>query len=298
MRPRRRALRRASAALAAALAFVLALPAASQQEQPFTALLDRLERLERELASLRASPQGVPAATASPPPGAEARFAVLEEQLRQLTDQIERAVFRLRRLDDTLSLAVRDLEERMAAVETGAEPASRPPPGAAPPLPTDAPPTDAQPPAEPPVAAPGGGESPPAAAAPPPPETTPEEEYESAFALLQRADYAAAEAALRDFVARRPEHNLSGNAWYWLGETHYARRDYERAAVAFARGYRGFPAGRKAPDNLLKLGMSWAALRQTEDACATFAKLRDEHGDAPALLLDRLAGESARAGCP
>ena len=156
-----------SAALAAALVVVLALPAASQQEQSFTALLDRLERLERELASLRASPQGVPVAPASPPPGAEARFADLEEQLRQLTDQVERAVFRLRRLDDTLSLAVRDLEERMAAVETGAAPASRPPPGAAPPLPTDAPPTDAQPPAEPPVAAPGGGESPPVAAAPP-----------------------------------------------------------------------------------------------------------------------------------
>ena len=296
MRVRAAAPRRASAALAAVLAAVVALPAAGQPEQSFTALLDRLERLERELALLRGAPPGagLPAAPASPP-GAEARFADLEEQLRQLTDQVERATFNLRRLDETLSLAIRDIEERLAAVETAAAPAVRPPPGAtAPPAAEDAP----QPGGTPaPVAA---APAPPTAAPPPPllPETTPEEEYEAAFALLQRADYTAAEAALRDFVARRPDHDLAGNAWYWLGETHYARRDYERAARAFARGYRGFPAGRKAPDNLLKLGMAWAALGQTGDACATFAKLRDEHGDAPALLLDRLAGESARAGCP
>ncbi len=298
MRIRVAAPRRASAALAAALAAAVALPAAGQQELSFSALLDRLDRLERELASLRGSTPGAGAA-ASPaaPPGAEARFADLEEQLRQLTDQIERATFGLRRLDETLSLAIRDIEERLAAVETAAAPAVRPAPGAADPSAAGDAPQPAEP-APPAAAAPGPGDSPPAVAPPPPSETTAEEEYERAFALLQRADYTAAEAALRDFVARRPDHDLAGNAWYWLGETHYARRDYERAAVAFARGYRGFPAGRKAPDNLLKLGMAWAALGQTGDACATFAKLRDEHGDAPALLLDRLAGESARAGCP
>ena len=302
MRVRAAAPRRALAALVAALTAVVALPVAGQQEQSFTALLDRLDRLERELASLRGSPPGAGASAApASPPGAEARFADLEEQLRQLTDQVERATFGLRRLDETLSLAIRDIEERLAAVETAAAPAVRPPSGA------DMPETDSpgagdtpQPPgpSTPAAAAPGPGGPPPALAPPPAPETTPEEEYERAFALLQRADYTAAEAALRDFVARRPDHDLAGNAWYWLGETHYARRDYERAAVAFARGYRGFPAGRKAPDNLLKLGMAWAALGQTGDACATFAKLRDEHGDASALLLDRLASEISRAGCP
>ena len=300
MRVRAAAPRRASAALAAVLAAVVALPAAGQPEQSFTALLDRLDRLERELALLRGAPPGAGLAAApASPPGAEARFADLEEQLRQLTDQVERATFNQRRLDETLSLAIRDIEERLAAVETAAAPAVRPPPGAtAPPAAEDAPQPGGTP--APVAAAPAPGDAPPTAAPPPPllPETTPEEEYEAAFALLQRADYTAAEAALRDFVARRPDHDLAGNAWYWLGETHYARRDYERAAVAFARGYRGFPAGRKAPDNLLKLGMAWAALGQTGDACATFAKLRDEHGDAPALLLDRLTGESARAGCP
>lgn len=298
----RAAPRRAAAALAAVLAAAVALPAAGQQDRSFAALLDRLDRIERELASLRGAPPGagLSAAPASPP-GAEARFADLEEQLRQLTDQVERATFNLRRLDETLSLAIRDLGDRLAAVETGAAPAVSPPPGAG--APASDPPgaEDAPQPAAPTAlaaAAPGPVDSPPAAAPPPLPETTPEEEYETAFALLQRADYARAEAALRDFVARRPDHDLAGNAWYWLGETHYARRDYQRAAVAFARGYRGFPAGRKAPDNLLKLGMAWAALGQTGDACATFAKLRDEHGDAPALLLDRLASENARAGCP
>ena len=201
---------------------------------------------------------------------------------------------------------MRDLEERMAAVETGGAPASRPPPrrGAPPSRPTP-PPTDAQPPAEPPVAAPGGGG---VAArgrrAPRRPKRLRKRNTKAPSPCCnapitrppRRRCAISSRAALN--TTSRATHGISGNAWYWLGETHYARRDYERAAVAFARGYRGFPAGRKAPDNLLKLGMSWAALGQTEDACATFAKLRNEHGDAPALLLDRLAGESARAGCP
>ena len=292
--PGRRAapgLRRA-AGLAFALGLCAAAPAPAQQEQSFGALLDRLERLERGLEAVRRQ-GGAPAP--APAPGAaaegnldafagrEARFSGIEEQLRSLTDRVERAEFGLRGLIDTLSRDVGELQRRLAALEAAA-------------------PVPAGPAAAPP---PAGAEAPPAAGAvpeapPPPPaaDATPESEYERAYELLARADYAGAEFALRAFVDRHPEHVLSGNAWYWLGETHYARRDFERAAVAFARGYRGFPDGGKTADNLLKLGMSFAAMGRTEEACATFAKLRGDRPDAPAIIRERLAGESARAGCP
>ena len=274
---------RRAAGLALALGLFAAAPAPAQQEQSFGALLDRLERLERGLEAVRRQ-VGAPAPGAAAKgsldafAGREARFSGIEEQLRSLTDRVERAEFGLRGLVDTLSRDVGDLQRRLAALEAAAPAA----PAAAPPMGAEA--------AAPPAAG-GASEA-------PPPAVTPEGEYERAYELLARADYAGAESALRAFVDRYPEHALSGNAWYWLGETHYARRDFERAAVAFARGYKGFPEGGKTADNLLKLGMSFAAMGRVEEACATFAKLRGDRPDAPAIIRERLAGESARAGCP
>lgn len=283
---------RRAAGLALALGLFAPAPAPAQQEQSFGALLDRLDRLERGLEAVRrqgGAPAPAPGAAAEGSldafAGRESRFSGIEEQLRSLTDRVERAEFGLRGLVDALSRDVGELQRRLAALEAAA-PASPAlaGPAAAPPAIAAAPPAAGGVPEAPPPT--------PAAAA------TPESEYERAYELLARADYAGAESALGAFVDRHPEHALAGNAWYWLGETHYARRDFERAAVAFARGYKGFPDGGKTADNLLKLGMSFAAMGRTEEACATFAKLRGDRPDAPAIIRERLAGESARAGCP
>ena len=65
-----------------------------------------------------------------------------------------------------------------------------------------------------------------------------EQLYHDAFKLLQDGDYAGAERAFKSFVQNNPKHPLAGNAQYWLGETYYARREYQQAMVAFAEGYK------------------------------------------------------------
>ena len=285
---------------AAALCLALAAPAAAQRDASFEDLLDRLERVERDLAAVQRRLAPTAGAAAALPPAGEAapavgesRLAELEQVLRLLTDRLERAEFELRGLKNSLERARRDIGDRLAALESG----DQAPPGS----PDPAPVADAGPeaPVESAAAAPAAGVlgAIPADAGAPPPEDAPEAAYDRAWELLRRADYAAAEVALQRFIDAWPDNALTGNAYYWLGETHYARRDFQRAAVAFARGYRGFPEGNKAPDNLLKLGMAFAALGRSEDACATFGKLRDDHPGAPALIRDRLAGERERAGC-
>ncbi len=84
---------------------------------------------------------------------------------------------------------------------------------------------------------------------------------------------------------------------YWLGETYYVRGDYQKAAVAFAEGFQTYPDSAKAPDNLLKLGMSLASLGSTQAACGTFTVLLDRYADAPATILSRAQRESQRLGC-
>ena len=96
----------------------------------------------------------------------------------------------------------------------------------------------------------------------------------SAGGKLQDSDYFGAEKGFKAFVQRYPQHALAGNAQYWLGETFYARRDYQNAMTAFAKGYEVYKASPKAPDNLLKLGVTLAVLGRKPDACAVLGDVR------------------------
>jgi tol-pal system protein YbgF len=129
------------------------------------------------------------------------------------------------------------------------------------------------------------------------PAGTPDEQYQHAFGLLRQLRYAEAEQALRRFIELNPDHPLAGNASYWLGETFYVRSDYNNAAIAFAEGYRSYPKSGKAPDSLLKLGMTLAALGESADACTAFAELEARYPAASDTIRDRLYQERARIGC-
>ena len=124
-----------------------------------------------------------------------------------------------------------------------------------------------------------------------------EQLYHEAFKLLQDGDYAGAERAFKTFVQRNPQHVLAGNAQYWLGETYYARRDYQSAMVAFAEGYKVYKASPKGPDNLLKLGVTLTNLGRKPDACAIFARFAQDYPRATDLQKRRIEQERQKNGC-
>ncbi len=150
-------------------------------------------------------------------------------------------------------------------------------------------PVAAQPGAQPTVASTGD-----ASGLPP---GSPEDRYNYARGFLMRRDFEGAEQALRAFVDTYPENELAGNAQYWLGETFYVRNDFGTAARTFADGFQRYPDSSKAPDNLLKLGMSLAALERTEDACITLQKLESEYPQAAANIKRRAEDERSRLKC-
>ncbi|HSG93968.1 MAG TPA: tetratricopeptide repeat protein, partial [Afifellaceae bacterium] len=69
------------------------------------------------------------------------------------------------------------------------------------------------------------------------------------------------------------------------------------AANGFLAVYKGAPDSRKAPDALMKLGVSLAALGERDAACATFAELDSKFPDASPILSDRVAREAKKVGC-
>lgn len=121
--------------------------------------------------------------------------------------------------------------------------------------------------------------------------------YDTAFAALQKGDYIQAEDHFSKFLANHNGSPLAANAQYWLSETQFIRNDYTSAARNFALGYQTYPSSPKAPDNLLKLGLSLSELDQKQEACVTFDELFQKYPSAARSLLDRAVEEKKSLSC-
>jgi len=129
------------------------------------------------------------------------------------------------------------------------------------------------------------------------PDGTPRDKYMHAFGLLRQGKYDLAASSLKQFIEQHGDDKLASNARYWLGETYYVRGAFVEAAETFLEGYQTDPQGPKAPDALLKLGMSLSSLDKKSEACAAFQKLRADYPDAPAGLKNTLQREWQKNGC-
>lgn len=318
-----------SLVMAAALALSLASGPAVGQDADMRSVLNRVDALQNQLGTMHAEMQDlqrVVYAGEPPPPRApggeprteelvrqqgavtEARFVETDEAMRRLTGRLEEVSFRMEQLQARIEKLVADVDFRLSALEGGAGVAA---PRAAAQPPVSGGGTAASTAVEPgsgykPSSAPqilgtvpldAGEQAPPVAgsaavAAATVPAGTPEEQYQFAFNLLRQARYDEADGAFEVFISAHPDHALSENAAYWRGETYYARKLFDEASRVYARNMQRFPDGAKAPDNLVKLGMSLVNLRRFEEACQFFDVLTARFPEAPANI--RQAAERGR----
>jgi tol-pal system protein YbgF len=127
--------------------------------------------------------------------------------------------------------------------------------------------------------------------------STPKGEYELAYGYVLHKDYALAEEGLRAFLKKYPKDRLAADANYWLGESLFQRQRYREAAESFLTVSTKYESAGKAPDSLLRLGQSLAALKEKEAACATLAELPRKYPRATANVKQAAEKEQKRAGC-
>lgn len=127
------------------------------------------------------------------------------------------------------------------------------------------------------------------------PETPDDLFLRSEKALLQ-LQYGDAESGFKEFISKYPDHNLAGSAEFKLGETYFAQQNYTDAAKSYMASYKQYPKGRRAPDSLLKLGLSLSRLGQKDQACATIGSVDAEFPNAVEIK-KRAQAEFKRAGC-
>lgn len=258
------------------------------------AVSNRLDRIEREITDLQrqsyssGTPTGTPTQLGGGTSAADAQSRVveLEEQVRRLNGRLEEMGHRIEQMSRELQVFKADTDLRFQDAQGGGM-----------------------------ILAPGGEEgdtgpgpasgggalgTTPAAATPVAsvlPNGTPQVQYDFAIDLMKRGQYDQARAAFIEFLQLHPDHVLAGNSQYWLGETYYAQNRHKEAGDAFLTGYTTYSSSNKAPDSLLKLGMSLAALGNKDAACTVWSELGSRFPQASPAVVARNKLEREKAGC-
>jgi tol-pal system protein YbgF len=175
------------------------------------------------------------------------------------------------------------LEQRVSALEAGL--AGRPVeagPG----------PTIAAVPPSPPEPGPTGPEDAARERAAPGSGTPGEDRYRAALGLVEQGNYTEAISRFLAYLREYPETALSDNAQYWIGECHYAKRDFNNAILAFYEVTRRYPKGDKVCAAMLKQGLAFAELGDLADARLVLERLVQEHPtcEEAARAREKLAG--------
>ena len=119
------------------------------------------------------------------------------------------------------------------------------------------------------------------------PDKAPKEQYDFAISFMKIGDYETAEFALKEFIEKNKDHDLAGNAQYWYGETFRIRQLYSDAATAYLDGYQNYPKSDKAPDNLLKLGITMVQLGEKEQGCTMITGIKKQYPKASKSVLQK-----------
>ena len=129
------------------------------------------------------------------------------------------------------------------------------------------------------------------------PNEAPTKQYEFATSFLKVGDYPTAERAFREFVLSNPDHELAGNAQYWYAETFRIRQLYTDAASAYLEGYQKYPKGKKAPINLLKLGISMVQIGEKDQGCKMINGVEKQYPKANQSVIQKAKYESQKFEC-
>lgn len=121
--------------------------------------------------------------------------------------------------------------------------------------------------------------------------------YTNGLEALKNRNSALAEQNFKLILDKYSSDKLAGNAQYWLGEVYYNDKVFDKAAVAFGRGYEKYKNGAKGPDCLLKLGLSMAQLGKKNEACLAFVNLPNEFPQASGEIKNKAAQEAKKYNC-
>ncbi|KAA5802350.1 tetratricopeptide repeat protein [Alkalicaulis satelles] len=280
-------MRAALFAITVLTALALAAPADAQSRRE---LQMRLDNLEARLAQMETNAQ-------AGDPLAETllmRLDALEREQRVLTGEIERLTHENRQLRQQIEQS-RTASRAMHGEDNGTAFEGAHPVLGSDEIDPDDPFGEARAGAVQPLRLPDNGGSParPDASS----ASDPDALFARARTRLLDGDFAGARDGFQTFTERHGDHPQAGEAWYWLGETHFVNGDLQDAADAYIASLRADQRGGRAPDALVRLAASLAGLGQTSRACQLLGSFPREYPNASQDARRRAERERTRIGC-
>jgi tol-pal system protein YbgF len=298
--------------------FVAQQQAATMQQSGLVRTADLFGESDEEKAARLAHEQSQDASLAQ----LNQRVGDLEDSLRRLTGQMEMLDHKLNDVDARIDRMQKDFDYKICTMTAqqlgtdqnslacgGAETASPPPSPAqgntAPPPANgaNAPKNLAPPPGVlgqipsntpmpiPPPAGVSDGSAPPPAASPNRPQ------FDAAMTQLSKGQYDEARAAFRSFADTNPQDALTPQAVYWVGAIAYVQKNYPDAARAFVEEIKKYGNSPRAPDSMLKLGLSLIAMNQKSQGCTTLEALHSKYPEASPAVLGQAKAARKASGC-
>jgi tol-pal system protein YbgF len=125
----------------------------------------------------------------------------------------------------------------------------------------------------------------------------PVELYSLAYNYMLAGDYQLAEQSFRQYADTYPDSEDASDARYWLGESLFAQNRFRDAAEVFLNAQKAHPDSGKAPEMMLKLGMSLARLDNRDTACVTYAEVERRYPQMSDNVRRKLGEEERTASC-
>jgi tol-pal system protein YbgF len=90
--------------------------------------------------------------------------------------------------------------------------------------------------------------------------------YKDAYETLQKGEGEGARRKFEAFLKQYPNTELSDNAQFWIGETYYLKKDYEKAILEYEKAITKYPEGDKVPAALYKQALAFLELGDKTNA--------------------------------
>jgi len=106
-------------------------------------------------------------------------------------------------------------------------------------------------------------------------------DYEIAWRALEKKEYRVAISRFKEFLQKHPKSTLANNAQYWIGESHYALREFDQAILEFDAVRSRYPQANKVPAALLKQGFAFAELGEKVNARLILQEVVEKYAQSP-----------------
>ncbi len=116
--------------------------------------------------------------------------------------------------------------------------------------------------------------------------------YKDAYETLQRGNLEEASRKFEAFLRQHPNTELSDNAQFWIGETYYRKKDFEKAILEYEKAIIKYPEGDKIPAALFKQAFSFMELGDKTNARNLFKRVveRYPHSEQAEMAKKQLEG--------